>query len=248
MSDLVGWIGLGVTIIAAAIGLVTYLRRHRVKRLSYLVLRKDRLGPRSSYFPLDVSFAGEPVLDPTISVTRILNSGEEPLTADDFEVPLNFDVGDTAAVRAFAIVSRRPPDLEPKLVLNREGHVSVEPLLLNSGDMFEVQLLTSGAPREITLTGRVKGVTTIDRVRQLPYPPGSGREGEMNLMDKFVWFGMAPSLAILLSYAFPGVYLAEAGASSALAYTATVVVALAVLTVYFLNLRRLVRKRRMWRP
>lgn len=243
-----GWAGLLISVIAAVIAYVTYTRRHRQKSLSYIVLRQDRLGPRSNYFPLEVFYAGKPVADPVISVTRILNSGEEPLSADDFEIPISIDVGSTSSVRAAVVVSRRPPDLAPQLQIRPDGRVHIDALLLNSGDMFEVQLLTSGVPEQINLRGRVRGLTTMDRVRQLPYPPGSGSEGEMLPFDKLMWFIFTPIAIVGVVSLITAAFSTAFGASPILTSATAVVAAVVSVAAYLLHLRRLVRKRRIWRP
>jgi hypothetical protein len=129
------------------------------------------------------------------------------------------------------------------VVLTSAGNqIHIEPLLLNPGDFIEVQALAAGQPSHVSVDGRITDVLPKRRT-SLPYSPGSGPEGQMVGMDKFMWSVPVLCLAALC-------YISISAA--ALSTTATIAWAVAATVFFFviypMQLRRLVRRRRNWRP
>jgi hypothetical protein len=114
--------------------------------------------------------------------------------------------------------------------------------LLNAGDFIEFQVLTAGYATQVVIGGRISDVIPQRRAA-LPYPPGSGREGEMLGFDKFMWW-VPPYLIAAL---FIGVVAASPnGAAVKASWLAVIAVIFGVL--YPMRVRYLVKRRRAWRP
>jgi hypothetical protein len=247
MDDPLGWAGLAATIVGLVIAYITYVRRHKKKVLSYVVVGLDRLGTKSAKFEIDVSFNGSQVQDPSIAAVRIVNSGEQSITADDYEGPLAIQFEGVSKVLAVDLSARRPGDLTPRMSTSPSS-VLIEPMLLNPGDMLELNILSSGYPRNISLVGRIKDLPIFDRRSQLPYPPGSGAEGQMLGFDKFMWFGLMPVTVTALSAIGAHGLAARLGAGEFLALAFAAVASGSSLAAYSLRTKHLVNRRRLWRP
>jgi hypothetical protein len=86
------------------------------------------------------------------------------------------------------VTSSRPSDLKPQLsVDDDQSRVVISPTLINPGDLIEPQVIASGPVRDVGMQGRVADVVPVKR-QGLPYPPGSGPEGEMVAFDKVMWW------------------------------------------------------------
>jgi hypothetical protein len=121
--------------------------------------------------------------------------------------------------------------------------VRVKPTLINPGDMIELQILSSGLPGQVELGGRVADVT-FEQLPRLPYPPGSGPEGEMNPIDRFMWWVPVPvgSVALAITFAL------NTSSSTAVRIVLPLATLLVGLVLYPLRSRYLVRRRAMWTP
>lgn len=122
--------------------------------------------------------------------------------------------------------------------------VRMKPALINPEDMLELQVVCNGRASQISLAGRVADLKVKQR-KQLPYPPGSGEEGEMVAFDRFMWFVFAPAFVVAV-----GVWLAffRDEVTSTARLLTLLATAIIVGLVYPMYVRHLVRRRRIWRP
>jgi hypothetical protein len=220
---------------------VLYLARRGRVRLEYLVTTNATLLPGRVSDELEVKRDGVVVADPALCVTRIVNTGEKPVRAEDFETGLVVAFDGVEQVVSATWSAARPRDLGPGIEIDGD-RVVIEPRVINAGDMLELQVLSAGRAREVSVEGRVAGLKLVRR-KALPYPPGSGSEGEMVGLDRFMWFVFSPALIL-----GPGVALAARSGISDAERWLTVLATVVVLGLDLLLLRCLVLRRRRWRP
>jgi len=179
------------------IGYITYRDRRGRAELQYVVTTITRLVPHGWGESLQVVHDGDRVNDPWLVIARIVNVGDKAVNADDFEKPLALKLGGSMGVASVNQTGQRPADLMPDL--ERDGDaVLVLPTLFNPGDMIELQVLTTGQPKNVELGGRLSEVA-FRQLPHLPYPPGSGHEGEMLPLDKFMAFVLPAALSLTLA-------------------------------------------------
>ena len=241
MSDPGTWIGVIVGAAALVFTVLSYLSRRGLARLEYVVTMTRRILPGRVADDLDVTHHGVEVADPALSVVRIVNTGDRAIRREDFETDLTVTYDGVRELVSASWSATRPDDLRPGIGI--EGNrVLISPQVINPGDMLELQVLSAGPPSAVSVAGRVADLLVVQR-RALPYPPGSGSEGEMLGFDRFMWFVFSPALII-------GVGLLVAlrdevsGAGRALVLVGTSV----LLAAYLIQTTYLVRRRRRWRP
>jgi hypothetical protein len=133
-----GWVSVVVAIVIALIG--WYIQRRR-KALSYEVVAKYPLVFVSdSDKGVEISYDGMVVVNPTILILRVRNSGNEPIRAGDFERRIQFSFGDASEIISASATDVSPSSLEVQLDVS-ERSVAVAPLLLNAGDAFSIKIL-----------------------------------------------------------------------------------------------------------
>ena len=167
--------------------------------------------------------------------------GDAAIRPEDFESDLKVTLEGAREVVSASWTANRPTDLDPTLEV-QGVEVLVSPHVFNPGDMLELQVISSGPPRTVGVTGRVADLTIKKRV-SLPYPPGSGSEGEMLGFDQFVWFIFVPGFIVGLGLL--------AAFQDGITGTQQAVIAIAtslLLLAYLVQTRYLVRRRRRWRP
>jgi hypothetical protein len=242
VADLGTWVGVLVAVVAVAITWATYRSQRNRKQLEYLVLSTQRLVSPRVADDLDVFFDGRPVDDPSLTVLRMVSTGDKGIPADIFETPLTITLHGANAIVSASVSAVRPEGLPVKLTTDA-NQAHIEPLLLNAGDFIEIQALAAGQPFRVAVEARITDVVPKRR-NSLPYPPGSGAEGQMLAMDKFMWSVPELLLAALLYFVISSADM------SAVATVAWVVVAVTVVffVIYPMQVKRLVRHRRNWRP
>ena len=239
--DAPGWIGAGLTAVALAIGVLAYLSQRNKKKLEWMVTTNAELLPGEVAHHLEVSHAGNAIADPSLVVVRMVSMGNRAINPQDFETDLILKLDGADSIANAACTGMRPGDLGVQLEV--EGtDVHIRPTLLNPGDMVQLHVVTSGAPDSVEVAGRIADLDLDERDR-LPYPPGSGDEGEMNSIDRFVWYVITPALILGV-----GVWVAIAVAKTGLAWTAILAAAAVACWLDAKYTAFLVERRRRWKP
>jgi hypothetical protein len=204
MSDVAAWA------VPSALGIVTlgltyraYRSQRAITRLEYVVITNTKLLPGRLANELKVSHQGWSVIeDPSLTIIRIVNTGNRAIPADDFETPLSVTLAGVKEIASATCTASRPSGLRPEPEIDA-NHVRIAPLLLNPDDMIELQVLSAGQASEVTVGGRITNLVDIVPRSDLPYPPGSGDEGEMLGFDRFMWYVLQPGLIWVRPLASP---------------------------------------------
>lgn len=145
--------------------LLIYRWQRQHKELAYAVLTNRPLLTGDTPFGLTLHHDEKIVKQPRLVVLRIANSGNAPIEAIDFEHPLVLTFR-PCAVLSVDVTVTHPVELAPT-VSSVGSTVTVEPCLLNAGDLIEIQSLLDGVPDEISATARAVGVQSVRR-EELP--------------------------------------------------------------------------------
>jgi len=132
------------------------------KRVIVRVLSQASLQPtgKDAFPGLQVLVDGVDLADPYLSVLQLANEGEMPVSATEFEAPLEVHVdSDRKVIRA------RVSETSPKDVI---ANISTEvqtlklmPTLLNPRDSITVAILTTGGIPTFSSKARIKGISTV---------------------------------------------------------------------------------------
>lgn len=242
MPDFAAWLGIAIGVVALAIAYFAYRSQRGLTRLEYAVISNSAVVPAVVRNLLNVTFQGVEVSNASVVIIRIVSTGDNPILADDFNTSLAVELRDATEIIYATVVNTRPRDLRP--VLATQGNtLSIAPLLINPTDMVEVQLLVSGIATDIVLSGRIAKVHNF-RQRSLPYPPGTGPEGELtNGFEKFMLFGTPVLVAALFS-----VGILAASVSVDIKVGTVLLAVLLSVVVMPAHARYLIRRRKLWAP
>jgi hypothetical protein len=127
-----------------------------------------------------------------------------------------------------------------------DERIYIQPLLFNPSDMMEIQAIVSGSIQEISLGGRISNAV-LTRRRSLPYPPGSGHEGEMLSFDRFMWYVVNPVIAAGLPMAITVPISMEFGAPKPASIIFILLVSIVSVVLSHWRTRYLVHQRRLWK-
>ena len=228
-------------ILASAIGAYALHRSQmHKKQLEYVITGNQPVVPKIVSSKLRVVYNKKTVSEASVLTLKFVNTGNTPITASDFETNLTFRLNGAKHIMTASSTKTRPLDLRPKLVV-KDNSVMIQPILINPSDMIELQFLISGSTTHVIAEGRLAGTRLIPR-KGLPYPPGSGPEGNLLGFDKFMWYVLQPvavSLFVLL-------FFITNSTSTATKVTAILGVLVYVFVLNPLYIKHLMKRRLVW--
>ena len=171
MADAITIILVVITAIAAATPLIVYILQRQRKALAYDILSVSPLltgNELQGKVTIQFNHRRE-VQNIYLLIIKLINSGNFPITASDFEGPIKILFGKDDEILSGEITEKNPSNLDPKLDVTPDKLV-LDPLLLNSGDYIIIKTLLTSYSGKIQINGRIAGVTDFQKVKESPLP------------------------------------------------------------------------------
>jgi hypothetical protein len=158
-SVILGLLGLALTIFI-------FVRQTQKKSISYEVISSSPIISVLDEFRdnFEIKFKGKLVDSLTLLVIRFLNSGNVPIEERDYSRPLSIDFGDQVELLSVNVMEEIPRNLGVTLTHDTR-YITVNPLLMNKGDSFTLQVLASKYSFS-SVNGRISGVQRITKIDQ----------------------------------------------------------------------------------
>lgn len=137
---------------------------------------------------LTISFEGQELEKPYLTVLEIINDGVRHVPASAFESPLEIKTQDSVKITRAEVAAVAPEDLQPKIERG-PNILMLQPLLLNPSDSIRIAFITSGGVPEFSSRGRIEGITLI-----------SVEDTEAKLSERRSLFQPWLGLALLIVY------------------------------------------------
>lgn len=110
---------------------------------------------------LDVYIDGKKVDTPYMFDYRVVNSGNQPIVANDFEKALTFKLRGGNIEKVY-VIQNIPKSLKVGFSFDRES-IEIDKFLMNSEDTYMIRIITSGSVESIEPSARIAGIRNIDR-------------------------------------------------------------------------------------
>ncbi len=156
------FIGAILAIVTIIISIYLYYLQKTKKSLAYDVLidspllsTKDGLESR-----VQILFDNKVVQNVSVFAVKISNDGNVPILAADFAEPLCILFGDNAKILEAEVFECYPTSLKPKIIIQK-NNITLEPLLLNSGDSITLKLVLSKEKKSFEANARIVGVSKL---------------------------------------------------------------------------------------
>ena len=161
--DVVGLAGLVIAVAALAASFVIYRWQRQRKSLGCAVITNRPLLAFQSPFAVSVHHAGRLVDKPRLVVMRVANTGSLPIEVGDYErqIAIMFAGCDVLSVEVTGV---HPAELRPILSIKGDA-ITMEPCLLNPGDVIELQILLDGASATPQTNCRTVGVQSANAIK-----------------------------------------------------------------------------------
>lgn len=159
-----GWIGFASAILGAisfGLSIWFYFLGRKPKQLGWRVLSKYGMIRGRRVVPkLSVSYGGQELFNPVATLVRIENYGKVEIRKEDWEIPVEFNYDESRIVQA-AIVDRSDGNIAAVIDEQSlsDAKCALQPMLLNHGEWFDVQLITDGPVEEPAINARIAGLT-----------------------------------------------------------------------------------------
>lgn len=240
------------TYIAAVVGIVTlyyaylaYRDRRPSRRLQFVVTTNSLVLPTALADTLHLHHGDQEIVEPALVIIRLVSTGDSAVPRGAFESDLTVSPEGAREIAYVACTGRRPPNLDVQIE-RADKVVRVKPFLMNPGDMFQLHLVVSGRPDNVAVEGRIEELK-IEELPHLPYPPGTGPEGELQgPVDHFMMRILPPVLALVLG----GTLAVDPEGTISVPVQAGAGIAALVFAfwLYPARIKFLINRRAMWKP
>ncbi len=169
--------GIILAAIAVAVSFWIYWLQRKTKELAFGVISTRRLLTVADEVSsqIKVEFDGREIKDLHLTIYGLKNSGGLAVPASDFARALSLQFASGQVISA-QISSQVPHNLGAKLVVT-DTIVQIEPLLLNPGDQFLIQVLSSPGLPTGQLDGRIIDVADFQPINLHPELPKFHKSG-----------------------------------------------------------------------
>lgn len=152
-----------ITTILAAF--VIFFWQTRKKTLAYSVLTNSGLVSSSKHTKdtIQIVHKGNAVPNVRLVVVRIQNSGNLPIKPDDYIEPLSLRLPNSKILSS-AIRDANSLGVTIEKERSDRSEIVLSKTLLNPKDFFDVKILLSGGAADLSVIGRIVGVTRIQNL------------------------------------------------------------------------------------
>lgn len=161
------FVGAMLTIVSIVVAIWIYRGQSR-KALQYGVLSRELVARSPSVARrIQIVANGETLNSPRLVLLKVINSGNLPIPADNYEHPLIAHVG--GRIVDCELSNTAPEELRTyvKWTQDEDNRLKFDKFLLNQGDWFELQMLVSmdscSSQPSTSLEGRIAGVKHLER-------------------------------------------------------------------------------------
>ena len=159
------WQFVGAVLALAGIGITLFVRQKRLKELSAgFIVKKSLISVAPTVSDrIEIQLDGEKIQNLKIYSYGFKNSGNVEILPSDFEKSVSLKIGEGAKIIEHSVSSRNPQSLAP--TINSDSTtLSVQPLLLNPGDFFVVDVLATGSSSTLVLDCRIAGIPDVKKI------------------------------------------------------------------------------------
>jgi hypothetical protein len=121
---------------------------------------------------IELLYEGESISCASVVGLHIENTGNVPILPEDFVSPIGIRVPPPARIVATRVEDAEPHNLQPRFSQVQLSEIILDPLLLNPGDAFGVEMtvleLSEPDSASLAVMGRVVGIKTIALTPRTP--------------------------------------------------------------------------------
>jgi hypothetical protein len=169
------WTPLSVVaaIIAILVSLLIAHSQSQKKDFSYYILSNASILSISDDIKsrIAITFDNKIIDNLNLLIIRFKNTGKSSIKADEYEHPIWIDFGDSSEILSVDVIKKEPSNLNIFVKNNPLGQstrqsncdfISINPVMLNSGDYYELKILVTEF-KQVNVDTRIVGIKKIRR-------------------------------------------------------------------------------------
>ncbi|SEB81186.1 hypothetical protein [Microbacterium hydrocarbonoxydans] len=223
------------------------IRRPKKRSVDFVIQGTQTLFHVPRGVNVTVTVDSHSVEQASVTILRVANLGTEDILRTEWDGPLVIDLGASMVISARQIAAR-PSTLRIPAPVLRSSSIEISPFLLNSEDLFDLQIVSAGPEPTPRVSARIAGVREVRRRRPV-YNLGNGIDGALDRGNKIVYMAFTGLfLALIALVAFAPM---ESKSGSPVLFEQrlpTVFVFVGLLGLYFAFLRWATVRNQRWRP
>ncbi|WP_352287503.1 hypothetical protein [Psychrobacter sp. GW64-MNA-CIBAN-0177] len=155
-------LGTLAVIATITVPLIIYFLQKSRKKLSYEIISNTQLVGVENKIKdrITILYDEKKVVNVHLISIRFVNDGNQPISIDDFAMPINVRLGSDTNILTCEVLEQNPNELNAAIV-KMEDSVEIQPLLINANDSFKLNILVNNYEGSLFITARIKGIKTI---------------------------------------------------------------------------------------
>jgi hypothetical protein len=154
----VAWVGWVISTVGLVLGIFYFLRNRKTKVISYYTQHTPLIVRKNESIPIEILYDSKPVKNPTVTSIKIRVTGSQEIKSSDFDGNMSIGLPGIASLLLVQVVGTIPERLPVRYNVD-SSDIYLEPLLLNPGDGFHLQVLSDGEPDHVNIEARIAGVS-----------------------------------------------------------------------------------------
>ena len=155
------FIGALLALLAITITLIIFFLQRKKKKISYEVSKFPLLSFREELEGKFKIYYEDNIVKNVLSIViKFYNTGNQPISSNDFERNLSIEFEKKAKILSSSICHTEPENLSAKMNIDN-NRIVFDPLLLNPKDCFTVRSLVTESEGKFSLDYRIIGLNKI---------------------------------------------------------------------------------------
>ncbi|MHC4388738.1 MAG: hypothetical protein ACYSX1_09030 [Planctomycetota bacterium] len=160
-------------IITVIVGVVFYRlgRRGPTKKFAYELQTNERvlgLANREELKDVQILYKGRPVEDVRLLILKFVNNGHQHIKGDDFQGSVTVQLEEGAEILTVGLQETHPEGLSVAFQLPVHSNKTLVDFdLFNAGDWVTMKFLATGSKGDLSVDGRIAGVSRITRIDRI---------------------------------------------------------------------------------
>lgn len=231
-ATIIGVVGL---LIGGAVPFILWKMDLQSKSLSLRIFSSVAIQSTApSIEGIQIFIEGQKIENPFLTTLELLNDGDKPISAADFESPITLIEDQAIKIVRVQTAELKPAGL-PVAITSSSSALRIAPLLLNPGDSIKLVVITSGGGPKFQPIARIAGISQISVKKSEGHP--------IFLRIPLIWtiFGLTFISYVLTAAAFimrlkRGSVSKNLGAAAAISALASTFTTMLLLMEYSINL------------
>jgi len=152
------WIGIGVTVVIGSVPILIPLLSSSQKQLGFAVTTWSLGALAEKLSPLEIRYSNRIVKNPVFHRVHVENTGNAPILRAEYDGPVVIQYEKGATILDVRLSKTTPENL-PIEIERKGAAILVKPILMNSGDSFDVDTILSDSASEPRFVSRVAGIS-----------------------------------------------------------------------------------------